>query len=303
VKPRYIFIVGLPRTGSKFLENILRNCPHINYESAGETAYVGHLITSGIKDKIKHIVDLSEDDNVYKLFDYFYTGTPDKGFWKHLKRKHSYKINVDREKFLQELLASDRTEKGIYEVILRIHTTVTDKTVLGDKTNSNLYHVATLVEWFPQAKIIHLLRDPRAILASEWKRRMKGYPAGLFLPVKLGKPLYSFQIVLHMTIAWLYAIRLHRRYERRYPQNYHSIRFEDLVNEPEKSVKELCEFLDIEFDPKMLMPKQVGSSFAREPIVGFDKQTLTRWQNYLKPWMKIWMSVLGKKYLREFGSY
>jgi hypothetical protein len=303
VKPRYIFIVGLPRTGSKLLENILRNSSQINYESAGETHYVGHFITSGIKSDIKKIGDMSEDVNIHELLDYLYTGTPNKGFWRHLKRDHSDQINVDRKKFLQELLASDRTEKGIYEVILRIHTTVTDKTILGDKTGANLYHIATLVEWFPQAKIIHLLRDPRAILASEWKRRMKIYPVGFYLPVKLGKPLYSLGIVLHITIIWLYAIRLHRQYEKRYPQNYRLIRFEDLVSEPEKSVRELCEFLDIEFDPKMLMPQQVGSSFARERIVGFDKQTLTRWQNHLKPWMKIWMSVLGKKYFREFGSY
>jgi hypothetical protein len=294
VKPGYVFIVGLPRTGSKLVENILRNSPHINYESAGEVGYVGHLITPGVRDEMKKIGDMAKDANVHKLVDYFYTRTPRIGFWLCLK-------HVDRDKVLQELLASDRTEKGIYEVILRIHTTVTDKTVLGDKTGPNLYHVPTLVKWFPHAKIIHLLRDPRAILASEWRRRMEVYPKGSYFPVKLGKPIYGFSIVLHMTIVWLNAVRLHRRYEKRYPQNYHLIRFEDLVSEPEKSVRELCVFLGIEFDPKMLRPKQVHSSFASELIVGFDKQTLTRWQNHLKPWMKIWMSVLAKRYFREFG--
>ena len=299
MKPKYVFIVGLPRTGTKLLENVLRNCPHINYESAGETHYVGHLITPGHKNQIKKIGDMSEDENVHNLVDYFYTGTPNKGFWKHLKRDHSDKINVDRQKFLQELLASDRTEKGIYEVILRIHTTVTDKTILGDKTNSNLYHVAALVEWFPQAKIIHCLRDPRAILASQLNKSKMPE----FLPISPDHPLYKFEMVLYTTITWLYAIRLHRQYKKCYPQNYHLIRFEDLVSEPGKSVRELCDFLDIEFDPKMLEPKQTGSSFARERIVGFDKQALSRWQNHLKPWMKIWMWALGKKYLREFGSY
>ena len=130
---------------------------------------------------------------------------------------------------------------------------------------------------------------------------MEVYPRGFYLPVKLGKPFYSLFIVLHMTIAWLYAIRLHRRYEKRYPQNYHLVKFEDLVSKPEKSVRELCEFLGIEFDPKMLKPKQVHSSFASELIIGFDKQALTRWRNHLKPWMKIWMLIWVKKYLKEFG--
>ncbi len=115
--------------------------------------------------------------------------------------------------------------------------------------------------------------------------------------------LYSFLMTLYITITWLYAVRLHRQYEKRYPRNYHLIRFEDLISEPEKNVRELCEFLDIEFHPQILKPKRVGSSFTREQTIGFDAKTLTRWQTHLKPWMKIWMSVLGKKYLREFGSY
>jgi hypothetical protein len=294
MEPGYVFIVGLPRTGSKLVENILRNSPHINYESAGEVAYLGSLFRPRVRDKIKKLGDMSEDTNVHTLVDYFYTRTPRKGFWLRLK-------HVDRKRLLQELLASDRTEKGIYEVILRIHTTVTDKTILGDKTGSNLYDVPTLVKWFPQAKIIHLLRDPRAILASEWRRRMEEYPKGFYFPVKLGKPIYSPIIVLHMTISWLCAVRLHRRYEKRYPQNYHLMRFEDLVREPEKSVRELCAFLDIEFDPRMLHPKQIHSSFASEMVVGFDKQTLGRWRNHLKPWMKIWMSIFAQRYFREFG--
>lgn len=303
MKPRYIFVVGLPRTGSKLLESVLRNSRHIDYQSAGETHYVGHLISPGIKDEVMKIGDMSQDANVHKLIDYFYEGTPDKGFWKQLKRERSNgKINVDRGKFLQELLASDRTAKGIYEVILQIHTTTpTRKTILGDKTLTHLYHVETLLQWFPQAKIIHLFRDPRAILASEWVRRMKRYPRRSYLCIRTGKLVYSFMIVVHMTVAWLYAARLHRKYQEQYPQNYYLLKFEDLVGNAESSVRELCGFLEIDYDPMMLKPKQVGSSFAQERIVGFDQKTLTRWRNHLKPWMKTWMTVWGRKYMREFG--
>ncbi len=301
MKPGHIFIVGLPRIGSKLVERILMLSPHIDYVSSGETHYIGHLFRTTLKDSITKMGDLSKEANVYKLIDYFYANAPFRagGIWKDLK-----KGRFSRENFSQKLLASDRTEKGVYEVILRLRANmITNKTFLADKTNQHIYHVPTLIKWFPNAKIIHLLRDPRAILASELKRRMKIYPSGYYLPVKLGKPLYSFMIVLHMTIAWLYAVRLHQRHQKCYPQNYHMVKFEDLVSDPENTVKELCDFLDIEYDSRMLRPRQVHSSFASELVTGFDQKTLTRWQNHLKSWMKAWMFFWGKRYLRDFGYW
>lgn len=299
MKPKYLFVVGLPRTGSKLVENILRKSPHINYQSAGETYYMGHLITPGIKDEIKKIGDLSKDANVHKLLDYFYTGTLDEGFWKYMKRDNTRKINVDKEEFLQELLACDRSAKGVYEVILRIHAKIDNETILGDKTNSHIYHVPTLIEWFPQAKIVHMFRDPRAILASNLNKSI--LPRIPFLPGKPGSPFYTFAMTSKVTFTWMHVVRLHHQYEKRCPQNYRLVKFEDLVAEPEKSVRELCVFLDIEFDPEMLQPELVGSSFRREQASGFDPQTLTRWKQHLKPWMGNWVQFWAKKYLREFG--
>jgi hypothetical protein len=296
MKPKYIFIVGLPRTGTKLVTNTLRNSPCVRYETSGETFFLGHFIIPGVRDVIRNIGDMSQDSNVRKLVDYMYSGKPDGGFWKRLR---DGSLGVDREALLREMLASDRSDKDIYEVILRIHTTVTDNTILGDK-GTQLRHVPTLIEWFPEAKIIHTFRDPRAILASEWLKRMTRAPA-TFYPVKPASRLYSFMIVSHITLTWLWAVRLHHKYRGDYPRNYHLLKFEDLVSEPEKHVKELCRFLDIEFDNRMLNPRKTDSSYSRQGGTGFDKQVLTRWQSQLKPWMKAWLFFWGSRYLKEFG--
>jgi len=298
--PKYLFIVGLPRRGSKLLEDILRKCSHIDYFSAWETAYIGHFITPGVKDKIKKMGDLSVDKNVEKLTDYFYTGTPNKMCWNNLRR------NINRDKLFQALLASDRTEKGIYEIILKIHLDdeITDKTVIGDKTGPHLYHVPTIIEWFPEAKIVHLLRDPRAILASQLNKKNKAIGLEETLPLKSGNFFFNFIIMVHVTITWLYAVRLHRKYIKRYPEHYLLLKFEDLISQPEINIRKLCDFLNIEFDANMLQPKQAASSFKQEQakgITGFDVQTLARWKRYLKPWMQKWMFFWTGKYLKELG--
>lgn len=300
MQPEYLFIVGLPRRGSKLLEDILRKCSNIDYHSVQETAYIGHFITAGVKDKIKKLGNLSVDKNVKELVDYFYTGTPNKMYWNNLRR------NVSREKLFEKLLESDRTEKGIYEVILKIglDDSISDRTIIGDKTGPHLYHVSTIVDWFPQAKIVHILRDPRAILASQLNKKNKAIGFEETLPLKSNNFLYNLIIMMHVTITWLYAVRLHRQYIKQYPQNYLLLKFEDLISQPEINVRKLCQFLNIEFDNNMLEPGQVASSFAKEREIGatgFDLQTLTRWKLHLKPWMQKWMLMWTGKHLRELG--
>jgi len=257
---------------------------------------MGRFIRPGIRDEIRKIGDMSQDANVRKLVDYMYSDELDWGYWKRLRNGS---LGVDREELLREILSSGRSDKEIYEIVLRIHTTVTDDTILGDKTPAHLYHVPKLIEWFPESKVVHTFRDPRAILASEWLKRTKKVPA-TFYPVKPTHPLYSFTIVLHVTVTWLYAVRLHRRYKERYPQNYRFLKFEDLVREPEKQIRELCAFLDIEFDSRMLNPRQTGSSYSRRGGTGFDQEALTRWQRHLKPWMQTWIQFWGGKRLKQF---
>jgi hypothetical protein len=169
-----------------------------------------------------------------------------------------------------------------------------------------------LLEWFPEAKIIHTFRDPRAVLASEHKKLLEQHDRRIARLKKEGRqlqaiflnltrPFFSLIIVLYITLAWLSAARLNYKYKKLYPKNYYLSKFEDLVSEPEKSVRHLCQFLGIEFNEAMLNPPTIGSSYTRETNSGFDQQTLTRWQDYLKPWMNTWLLFWGKKYLREFG--
>jgi hypothetical protein len=297
VDPDYLFIVGLPRTGTKLIENVLRKSPDIHYASCGGTFFMGRFLNPGVRHAIRKMGNMHMDANVEQLVDRMYAGDFGGGFWQRLATGY---YSLEREALLAQLLGCDRSPKGIYTVILQCHTEIRANTIVGDKTPAHLYHVPELLSWFPQAKVVHTFRDPRAILTSEWLKRTSSDPA-LFYPIGPAHPLYTWMIVLHVTVTWLYAVRLHRRYVQRFPHNYQLIRFEDLVGRPEESVSALCRFLDVEFHSQMLTPCRTDSSYSSACGTGFDTQALTRWKGQLRPWMRRWVEFWAAKPMRNFG--
>ncbi|MCB0170644.1 MAG: sulfotransferase [Anaerolineae bacterium] len=305
MKPDYIFIVGLPRTGTKLMVDVVQSCREKRCYITPENFFLGRVLRPGVRHKMRRIGDMAVDDHVCEFVRKMYAGDYFGVYWWELV---DGKIGIDQETMTQRLLATDRSDKAIYEQLLQAYAgdDRDGSIILGDKSGPHLYHVPTLMEWFPEAKIVHTLRDPRAILASELKKSQrllqtskKRKPSPYL--VKLLKPFLSLIIILYITIAWLYAVKLHYKYSKRYPQNYYLSKFEDLVTNPEKSVRALCQFLEIEFHPAMLSPAQIDSSYAAGRESGFDSETLSRWKEHLNPWMSSWLIFWGKKYLQEFG--
>lgn len=299
---RHIFIVGLPRTGTKLMRNVLRASQHTQCRLTPETWYLGDLFRTGLVKSIRALGDMGIDENVEKLVELMYSGNVRGTYWNLLGSKH---MPIPRSTMLALLRASDRSERGIYEVIMRApivasdESGIVDTAVLGDKMPGNLYHVPQLLEWFPNARIVHTFRDPRAILASEWRRLIDNRGEGWLH--RLPRPLYSLAIVSYVTVTWLYAVRLHRTYTQRYPSQYRLVRYEDLVGNPETTARDLCHFLDFSFHEAMLQPAQFGSSFAAKGGKGFDRRALDRWREHLAPWMRTWINLLTGSRLAQFG--
>lgn len=298
---KYIFIVGLPRTGTKLMKNVLQRSTNVRCRISAETWFFGDLFRSGIRRKIRHFGDLKDDSNVRKLVDYMYSGRFGRTFWTILsKNRLSNKSWMENE-----ILNSDRTERAIYRIILMSSAIdgsdpdVEQDWVLGDKTPGNLYYVPEILDWFPDAKIVHTFRDPRAILASEWKRLLSSSDG--WFGERCLKGLYSLVIVLYVSFTWLYAAKLHRRYSKEYPNNYVLSKYEDFVSNPETSVREVCSSLGLEFSDSMLETALQGSSYTAEKTPGFDNSAIDRWRQHLKPWMRSWITLLGRRQLKDFG--
>lgn len=104
----------------------------------------------------------------------------------------------------------------------------------ADKTPVYVLHVASLARLFPEAVFVHLVRDGRDVAAS-------------FL--ELGWAATVEEAAFH----WQLRVQRGRRAGRSLPAGrYHELRYEDLVRDPESSLRWLCQVMGLPFEAAML---------------------------------------------------
>ena len=228
-------------------------------------------------------------------------------FWVWLGR------NVTRQEMVERLAGTDLSERATFTALLELYADrrgglLPGVGLLGEKTPAHLRDVPRLNAWFPAARFIHTFRDPRGIYLSELRRLKQGRwgpKARLpWVPGAMLDPLLAPIQIMSTTVAWHDAARLHRRYERLLGDRYRLVRFEDLVTNPEREVRAICEFIDVPFEAAMLEGIDVvGSSFdeRRHAAAGFDPQTAGRWRNELHPVVRTWFSMALGSQLGRFG--
>jgi hypothetical protein len=298
-KPDHIFIAGLGRTGSTLTRQILNSSEAIGLGS--ESHFLRDLPRffvqrrPSFRAQVARVGDIATDAGAAKVADFIYSiSDRHYSFWNLRAR------NVERDEFLRRLLASDRSERALFDLAMAYHAG--DKPIRGEKTPAHIFCVPLLLEWYPNAKIIHTFRDPRAIYASSrTKAARKQYGPAATVWRKLGL-IFELYSSIQVILPWLEAIRLHQQYCARYPDRYYLSRYEDLVCDPEGSLRRLCAFLEVEFTPEMLRQSVINSSYAPAgQVQGFDATAIDRWREQLDPLLRRWFLLWCREPLLRFG--
>lgn len=147
---------------------------------------------------------------------------------------------------------------AVYERFLQYETTRMGKVVPCEQTPRYLFFVGEILSAFPEAKVVNMIRDPRDVLLSQkhkWRRRMLG---ARNIPVAEALRAWTNYHPYMIARLWLAAVRTADCYTD-HPR-FKSVRFEDLLANPQRVVRDLCEFADLPFEEGMLAVPQVGSS-------------------------------------------
>ena len=104
----------------------------------------------------------------------------------------------------------------------------------GDKTPWNINIMDSILQVFPNAKFIHMIRDGVDVVYSY--KRTGFYGDDISIPAQ----------------KWQSAINLGNRFKKKNPSKIIEIKYENLINEPNKTLENICKYLSIEFDEKML---------------------------------------------------
>jgi hypothetical protein len=298
---RYIFIVGVSRSGTTLMRRTLNTSDEIAI--ASENHFLGHVIASeGVRHKLRQFGSLADDANLRRLVDYLYSDAFKRSsryrdvstLWRWLTRR------VPKDELLGRLLASDRSERAMFRAILQLYAEHKGKHVMGEKTPAHVRYVPTLMEWFPEGRVIHMLRDPRGIFVSELRRRSNQALSTPYKQLRRFKLAFKLFILVQVTVLWCESVFRYRRHKQQYPNNYYLLRFEDLVRDPASHIQRVCDFVGVEYQDKMLEQEIVSKGF-QEGQVGFDGGAAERWRAHIDPWIDRWFQFWFYGALREFG--
>ncbi|MCW2962536.1 MAG: Sulfotransferase domain protein [Thermoleophilia bacterium] len=125
------------------------------------------------------------------------------------------------------------------------------KTWWADKTPPYIDYIDDLKSIFPDAKFVELVRDGRDVALS-----IMGLPFG-------GNNAYV------TAKRWAHCVRQGVAARAAHPNDVVLVRYEDLVTQPEREVRRVSEFLDLEFDADMLAVEKTDMSKLQKDQQGW----------------------------------
>lgn len=131
-----------------------------------------------------------------------------------------------------------------------------------EKTPYHIYYIEKIKSFYPDAKFIVNYRDPRAVVASWLKKD-------------------SNKTLLGVTDTWNKVANEIQSIKDKGLTNVYFMKYEALISDPEKILKEICSFLDIDYNPSLLDVSVVNSFYQEQGTVGFSKEAVNRWKSIL----------------------
>lgn len=127
--------------------------------------------------------------------------------------------------FIDTLFAPARTQAGARRWL--------------EKSPENIRRIDYLFRLFPDAQFIHMIRDPRDTLASMKQQAATHKPYWRKFTAEVTGP------------EWVKCIECGKRWKER-PDQYIEVRYEDLVSEPEPTIRRVLDFLHEPWYDRML---------------------------------------------------
>ena len=165
----------------------------------------------------------------------------------------------------------------VYAAFLKHISAENGKSIPCEQTPGYVYYIREILELFPEAKLINMVRDPRDILLSQkkrWKRFWRPEQKLLELSVRTWMNYHP----ISTSRLWNAAVSAGCR--ARNERKILSVRYEDIVKDPEKEIKRICAFIGISYNHKMLEVPMVGSSLISDTPekTGIDRKRTANWK-------------------------
>jgi hypothetical protein len=237
-----LFIVGMPRSGTKLMRALLNQHPQINLTLA-ESHFIPYFVNKfGNPPRCRVREDLNPFVRELRQTAFFATMSK-AGYALH---DSTFLENVDYTKW-----------SSIFEHVFRHFgcKQETPGTIWGDKTPGYINHMPLLKQLFPDAKFLHIVRDPRDYCLSVKKSFKKS--------------------IYRAAVRWQQGVGKAHRYGARLGQDYLEVRYELLLEEPVFTMKQVSSFIGVPYDDRIVdltsAPEDLGDAKGHSKIVTDNK--------------------------------
>ena len=237
------FVIGRPRSGTTMLRTLLDANKNTSIPLESKVIIFLYL-------KFKSVKKWDESQLIK-----FYNSIFDQ------PKIESWIINKDQLKKDILALGKDATFQCLIKLLYLNYVSFFEKEkilIIGDKNpeySYNINYFKILLKLFPSAKVIHLTRDYRDHYLSMKKIDFEGNHLSL------------------VCYRWRYSYNKIVDLMKKIPKQYYFIRYEDLVNDPEKEMTSICKFLNIEFHDSMLryyeIKDKVLATYSEEDVMKY----------------------------------
>jgi len=267
-----IFLVGCPRSGTTLLQQMLNAHPAIAI--APETHFIRRFWLQR-----ERYGDLSEDENYQRLI-------------REMTMMPEFtEMQLNAREFSEAAWENGRSYPALFQLLLEQFARTHHTHVVGERTPEHLLYMPILRQFFPAARFIHLVRDPRAVVNS-WRQ----------VPWSSGNPIDNAKV-------WRLCVVTARKSPPDIQASLLTLQYEQLVNAPDRSLRTVCEFLGVMFESSMLEYANNGPRFinvAREPwktaaTQRLNHAALTRWTTELSRDVITDIEVAVWVEMRRFG--
>jgi hypothetical protein len=166
-----------------------------------------------------------------------------------LQRKQIAALGIDIDALRRDFTSGDATYARLFDLMNRQATERAGKQRWLDQTASIDVFADQVFAAYPDARIVHMIREPRDAYVAVRERN--------------GDRRWA---ITRFVRAWIDAASGAARNARRFPHAYTIVRYESLVTETEATVRHVCDAIEEPFVPSMLtLPNSPRYTAGRPP--------------------------------------
>ena len=227
---RPIFIVGMPRSGTSLVEQIISS--HHSVHGAGELNNFKNVVTPALKNYIGNLTNTINEDDLLSI----------------------------RMNYIKSLVDLNVSEK-----------------IITDKMPVNFRMIGLILTAIPEAKIIHLTRNPKATCWSNYKHYFANENGFTFDQEDLARFFILYQELMGF-------------WHKSFPNKIHDISYERLTTHQEDETQKLLKYCELDWDNNCLnfhkntrAVHTASASQVRQKMYQGSSDAWKKYEKFLQP--------------------